>query len=143
MSDNRSGSSGLFVGGLLVGAVVGAVAGLLAAPKAGRETRQLIKKSADALPELVEDLSSSVQLQADRLSEKAMTNWDGTLVRLKEAIAAGLEASQREVQAASEPRLVKSEPGRESMREAASEIREAGRDVGRELGQNSNRDSAR
>lgn len=104
MSDNRSGSSGSFVGGLFVGAIVGAVAGLLVAPKTGRETRQLIRKSADALPELVEDLSSSVQLQADRLSETAVRNWDGTLGRLKEAIAAGVEASQREVQL-SESRL--------------------------------------
>jgi gas vesicle protein len=98
MSDNRSGSSGSFVGGLFIGAIAGAVAGLLVAPKTGRETRLLIRKSADALPELVEDLSSSVQLQADRLSETALRNWDGTLGRLKEAIAAGMEASQREVQ---------------------------------------------
>jgi gas vesicle protein len=104
MSDNRAGSSGSFVGGLLIGAIVGAVAGLLVAPKTGRETRQLIRKSADALPELVEDLSSSVQLQADRLSETAVRNWDGTLGRLKEAIAAGVEASQREVQEFSESR---------------------------------------
>jgi gas vesicle protein len=95
MSDNRSGS---FVGGLFIGAIAGAVAGLLVAPKTGRETRLLIRKSADALPELVEDLSSSVQLQADRLSETALRNWDGTLGRLKEALAAGVEASQREVQ---------------------------------------------
>lgn len=96
MSDNRSGSSGLFLGGLLLGAAVGAVTGLLIAPRSGRETRQFLKKSADALPELAEDLSSSVQLQADRLSETALRNWDGTLMRLREAIAAGLEASQRE-----------------------------------------------
>jgi gas vesicle protein len=95
MSDNRSGSSGLFVGGLLVGAMIGTVTGLLIAPKTGRETRQLLKKSADALPELAEDLSSSVQLQADRLSGSALRNWDDTLSRLREAIIVGLEASQR------------------------------------------------
>jgi len=98
MSDNRSGSSGSFIGGLLIGAVAGAVTGLLIAPRSGRETRQLLKKSADALPELAEDLSTSVQLQADRLSESALRNWDGTLGRLREAIAAGVEASQRERQ---------------------------------------------
>lgn len=95
MSDNRSGA---FVGGFLLGAAVGAVTGLLIAPRPGRETRQLLKKSADALPELAEDLSTSVQLQADRLSESALRNWDGTLTRLREAIAAGREASYRERQ---------------------------------------------
>jgi gas vesicle protein len=98
MSDNRSGSSGSFLGGVLLGAAVGAVTGLLIAPRTGRETRQLLKKSADALPELAEDLSTSVQFQADRLSETALRNWDGTLTRLREAIAAGVEASQRERQ---------------------------------------------
>ncbi|MBW4661276.1 MAG: YtxH domain-containing protein [Drouetiella hepatica Uher 2000/2452] len=98
MSENRSGSSGIFVGGMLLGAAIGAVTGLLLAPKSGRETRQLLKKSADALPELAEDLSTSVQIQADRLSETALRNWDGTLVRLREAIAVGVEASQRERQ---------------------------------------------
>lgn len=96
MSDNRSGSAGSFVGGLLVGAAVGAVTGLLMAPRSGRETRQFLRKSAEALPELAEDLSTSVQIQADRLSESALRNWDGTLSRLRDAIAAGLEASQQE-----------------------------------------------
>lgn len=95
MSNNRSGA---FLGGLLLGAAVGTITGILVAPRPGRETRQLLKKSADALPELAEDLSTTVQLQADRLSETALRNWDSTLVRLKEAIAAGLEATQREQQ---------------------------------------------
>jgi gas vesicle protein len=97
MSNNRSShQSSLFVGGLLLGAAIGAVAGLLSAPRSGRDTRQLLRKSADALPELAEDLSSSVQMQAGRLSESALRRWDETLVRLREAIAAGVEASQGE-----------------------------------------------
>lgn len=103
MSENRSG--GLFVGGLLVGAAMGAVAGLLFAPKTGQETRKLIKKSADALPELAEDLSATVQLQADRLSEVALRNWDETLLRLQEAMAAGIEASQRQRQQLEQPEV--------------------------------------
>lgn len=95
MSNNRS---GLFIGGFLLGAAVGTVTGLLVAPRTGQETRKLLKKSADALPELAEDLSTSVQMQADRLSESAMRNWEGTLGRLREAIAAGIEASNREGQ---------------------------------------------
>lgn len=82
----------------MLGAAVGAIAGVLAAPCSGRESRRILKKSAAALPELAEDLSSSMQVQADRLSESALRNWDSTLIRLKEAVAAGLEAAQRESQ---------------------------------------------
>ncbi|MBM0743281.1 YtxH domain-containing protein [Phormidium sp. CLA17] len=96
MSNNRSGS---FLGGLLLGAAAGTVAGILMAPRTGRETRQILKKSADALPELAEDLSTTVQFQADRLSESALRNWDSTLGRLKDAISAGMEATQRQHQA--------------------------------------------
>ncbi len=98
MSDNRSGSAGSFLAGIVIGAAVGAVTGLLIAPRSGRETRHLLKKSADALPELAEDLSSSVQMQADRLSGNALRNWDGTLARLRDAIAIGVEATQRDRQ---------------------------------------------
>jgi gas vesicle protein len=98
MSENRSGSSGSFIGGMLLGAALGTITGLLLAPRTGKETRHLLKKSAEALPELAEDLSSSVQLQADRLSESALRNWDSTLMRLKEAIAAGVEATAKEQQ---------------------------------------------
>ncbi len=111
MAENRSGSSGAFLAGLLIGGAVGAIAGILLAPRSGRETRQILKKSADALPELAEDLSSSMQVQTDRLSGSALRNWDNTLVRLKEAIragaqAAGLETSPRDRQppATSDPR---------------------------------------
>jgi gas vesicle protein len=95
MSNNRS---GVFIGGVMLGATIGALAGLLAAPRTGRETRKLLKKSADAIPELAEDLSTSVQIQADRLSANALRNWDDTLDRLRDAIAAGIDASQRESQ---------------------------------------------
>lgn len=92
MSEKVNG--GTFVAGLVVGGLIGTAIGLLVAPRSGGETRRILKKSADALPELVEDLSSSIQLQADRLSESARHNWQETLLRLKEAIAAGVEASQ-------------------------------------------------
>jgi gas vesicle protein len=95
MANNRSST---FLGGMILGAAVGTIAGLLSAPRSGRETRKLLKKSADALPELAEDLSATMQVQADRLSESALRNWDGTLGKLREAIAAGLEAAQREQQ---------------------------------------------
>ncbi|WP_414526481.1 YtxH domain-containing protein [Nodularia chucula] len=95
MSNNRS---GVFVGGFMLGATIGALTGLLVAPRTGRETRKLLQKSANAIPDLAEDLSTSVQIQADRLSASALRNWDDTLEKLQDAIAAGVDASQRESQ---------------------------------------------
>lgn len=91
MSTNRAGT---FLGGLLVGAIAGTVTGLLIAPRTGRETRKLLKHSADTLPELADELTTTVQTQADRLSESALRSWECTLDRLREAVAAGVEASQ-------------------------------------------------
>lgn len=95
MPNNRSGN---FIGGLMLGATIGAFTGLLMAPRTGRETRKLLKKSADALPDLAEDLSTSAQIQADRISENALRSWDDTLDRLREALYAGVDASMRENQ---------------------------------------------
>jgi gas vesicle protein len=93
--------TGVFLAGMLIGVATGAFTGLLLAPRSGRKTRQMLKKSAEALPELVEDLSANLQYQADKLSESANINaltkniaWEGTLNRLKIAIIAGIEASQ-------------------------------------------------
>ncbi|MGK7897300.1 MAG: YtxH domain-containing protein [Xenococcus sp. (in: cyanobacteria)] len=93
---SRQNKTGTFIAGLTIGSALGTVIGLLIAPRTGQETRKVIKKSADALPELAEDLSTSIQLQAHRLSEEALENWDDTLARLKKAIAAGIEASNLE-----------------------------------------------
>ncbi|MDJ0727213.1 MAG: YtxH domain-containing protein [Prochloraceae cyanobacterium] len=93
---SKSNKTGLFVGGMLLGGAVGTLFGLLIAPRTGKETRKILKKSADALPEIAEDLSTSVQLQADRISENALRNFDDTLRRLKEALSAGIEASKLE-----------------------------------------------
>ncbi|OZH54720.1 gas vesicle protein [Hydrocoleum sp. CS-953] len=88
--------SGLFISGLLLGSAIGTATGLLMAPRTGKKTRQLVKKSASAIPQLVTDLSTSFKFQTDRFSDSATNSWEEILERLKEAIAAGLEASQKE-----------------------------------------------
>jgi gas vesicle protein len=90
----------MFVAGVLLGGMLGGLAGLLAAPRTGKDTREILKKTAQALPELAEDLTTMVQLRADQLSESSRRNWDDTLKRLQEAIAAGIEASQLETPSA-------------------------------------------
>lgn len=98
MSKNRSEQ---FIGGLLLGTVIGGVTGILMAPRSGRQTRQLLKKSAQALPELAEDISTNVQIQADRLSDATLRNLEETLERLQQAIAVAIEAGAREQEALS------------------------------------------
>ena len=101
---SKTNHTGPFIGGMVVGTAVGTVIGLLIAPRPGRETRQILKKSAQAMPELVEDLATTLQLHADHLSASALSNWEETLARLKEAIAAGIEASEQEVKELESPR---------------------------------------
>ena len=74
-----------FIGGLLAGTAIGTVIGLLIAPRSGKQTRRVLKKSADAVPDLIEDLSTSVQFHADKLSHTTLQNWDSTLDRLRAA----------------------------------------------------------
>ena len=95
MSKNNNGIA--FVGGLLIGSALGTAIGLLVAPRTGKETRRILQKTAEALPSMAEDLSTTVQSNADRMSESALDNWEQTLTRLKAAIASGVKASQLEV----------------------------------------------
>jgi gas vesicle protein len=83
-----------FIGGMFVGAAIGAVAGLLAAPRKGRDTRKILNKTVSAVPQMAEDIASSVQLQADKLSAATGDRWHDTLDRLSTAISAGIIASQ-------------------------------------------------
>jgi gas vesicle protein len=83
-----------FIGGIILGTSIGAVAGLLAAPRKGRDTRRLLKKTATAVPQMAEDISSSIKFQADRLAAAASDRWQDTLDRLSLAIEAGVIASQ-------------------------------------------------
>lgn len=97
MSNNNR--TGAFIGGMLIGSALGVFTGLLIAPRKGKDTRKILKKSASAIPEIAEDISSSVQLQAVKLSETAVENWEQTLDKLQQAIAAGIEATKKEKQA--------------------------------------------
>lgn len=90
-----SNGAGKFFGGLMVGTVIGAAVGILFAPRSGKETRQVLKRSAQDLPQLAEELGSNVQYQADRFTEKAQRTIDEALVRLQDAIATGQEASRK------------------------------------------------
>jgi gas vesicle protein len=85
---------GTFIGGIIIGAAIGTVTGLLIAPRTGRDTRKILNKTVSAVPQMAEDIASSVQFQADRIADTASDRWHGTLDRLATAISAGIVASQ-------------------------------------------------
>ena len=116
--------SGLFISGLLLGSVIGTATGLLIAPRTGKKTRQLVKKSASAIPQLTTDLSTSLNFQTDRFSDSTSNSWEEFLERVKQAIAAGLEASQKERKILSQIETKNSEASVNSSREEGIENRE-------------------
>jgi gas vesicle protein len=97
---------GTFIGGMFIGAAIGTVAGLLVAPRKGQDTRKILNKTVSAVPQMAEDIASSVQLQADRLAAAAGDRWHDTLDRLGTAISAGIVASQsiRELETSARPK---------------------------------------
>ncbi len=96
---------GTFIGGMMIGAAIGTVTGLLIAPRTGRETRKILNKTVSAVPQMAEDIASSVQFQADRIADTASDRWHDTLDRLATAISAGIVASQsvRELDSSNRP----------------------------------------
>ncbi|NJN74962.1 MAG: YtxH domain-containing protein [Synechococcaceae cyanobacterium RL_1_2] len=93
----KESNQGSFLGGLILGSAIGTVVGLIIAPRTGKETRKIIKKSTEALPELTEELIASLKLHSKDLSEQSAHRWLATLDRVQAAIAEGVKASQEEV----------------------------------------------
>lgn len=83
-----------FLLGMVVGSSIATIATLLFSPRSGQENRKIVTKTAQALPEMAQDISSNLQNNGDRLSQSALQKWDKTLNRLKKAITVGVEATQ-------------------------------------------------
>ena len=56
--------------GATIGVAVGAVAGVLLAPKAGKETREDLKKGLEGLPERVKNISDKTESMLGDVKEK-------------------------------------------------------------------------
>jgi gas vesicle protein len=96
---------GTLIGGIIIGTAIGTLTGLLVAPRKGQDTRKILTKTMSAVPQMAEDIASSVQLQADKVSAAASDRWQETLDRLATAISAGIVASQsvRELDSSTRP----------------------------------------
>jgi gas vesicle protein len=68
MSDKDTGSN--FAIGFLIGAVVGVAVGFLYAPKAGKETRAMLKEKADEVKEKASEVTAKVTESALEAGKK-------------------------------------------------------------------------
>lgn len=102
-SNSASPSKAPLLGGLLLGTAIGAVVGFMAAPRSGAATRRKVKQqvqqsvqqSLETLTPLADDITHSYQTGMKRWSKQATHQWQGLVVRCKEAIAAGIEAGKQ------------------------------------------------
>jgi len=95
--------SGAFLGGVILGGAIGAIAGMWIDPRTTRRVRRTVRKTVEQLPELAHQVSDTTIELSDRLhqrlsllAQELREDWQETSGRLREAAAAGLEASQRE-----------------------------------------------
>ena len=68
MSDKETGSS--FAIGFLIGAIVGVAVGFLYAPKAGKETRAMLKEKAGEVKEKASEVTAKVTESAMEAGKK-------------------------------------------------------------------------
>ncbi|MBP6963418.1 MAG: YtxH domain-containing protein [Armatimonadetes bacterium] len=78
--------------GIGLGAVIGATAGLLLAPRAGSETRQDLRKTAEDLKARAEELAGQLSESVDSLVGKSREMVDSAKTKVQQAVDAGKQA---------------------------------------------------
>lgn len=92
MSEEQKNSN--FMMGFLIGSSVSMITTLILHPRGGAFARLILRKTSEALPQLVQDFSSTLQIHTHNLSFSTSKKWQRTLRRFQVAIKAGLEASK-------------------------------------------------
>ncbi len=84
------------IAGLVIGSAIGTLTGLFLATRGNKNTRVIVRKSLEALPELTEDFVSTAQRRGKKWSRLATEKFNQSLTRVQKAIATGIEASKLE-----------------------------------------------
>ena len=92
MSDEQKNNN--FIIGFLIGSSISTIATLIFHPRSGAENRRILRKTSQALPQIAEDVSSTLQIHAHNLFFFTNNKWQRTLHRFQIAIKAGIEASR-------------------------------------------------
>jgi gas vesicle protein len=96
MADEQGPSSAAVLLGFLSGAALGAVAALLLAPRAGHESRDMLRGYAKRAEDRLRDLVDEAGHQIEEVVEQGRDYLESKKSVLREAFDAGREAMRRE-----------------------------------------------
>ncbi len=102
MASNRNDAAG-YLGWFLLGGVIGAAAALLMAPKAGRETREIIAERGGDVARKAQELANEAQGRAGEWLDKSRELFEEQTQRLMGAFEAGKDAMREEIRKGTTP----------------------------------------
>lgn len=102
MANNRNDAAG-YLGWFFLGGVIGAAAALLLAPKAGRETRELIAERGGDVARKAQELANEAQGRAGEWLDKSRELFEEQTQRLMSAFEAGKDAMREEIRKGTTP----------------------------------------
>lgn len=102
MANDRNDTAG-YLGWFFLGGVIGAAAALLLAPKAGRETRELIAERGGDVARKAQELANEAQGRAGEWLDKSRELFEEQTQRLMGAFEAGKDAMREEIRKGTPP----------------------------------------
>jgi gas vesicle protein len=102
MASNRNDAAG-YLGWFFLGGVIGAAAALLLAPKAGRETREIIAERGGEVARKAQELANEAQGRAGEWLDKSRELFEEQTQRLMGAFEAGKDAMREEIRKGTTP----------------------------------------
>lgn len=102
MANDRNDTAG-YLGWFFLGGVIGAAAALLLAPKAGRETREIIAERGGEVARKAQELANEAQGRAGEWLDKSRELFEEQTQRLMSAFEAGKDAMREEIRKGATP----------------------------------------
>jgi gas vesicle protein len=102
MGNDRNDAAG-YLGWFFLGGMVGAAAALLLAPKAGRETRELLVERGGDVARRAQEFANEAQGRAGEWLDKSREIFEEQTQRLMSAFEAGKDAMREEIRKGATP----------------------------------------
>ena len=90
---NESNNNNFWLGFLIASSVT-SLATIIFHPRNAVETKKILHKTSQALPQIAKDFVSTLQIHSQNISASATGKWQRNLHRLQVAVKAGVEESR-------------------------------------------------